>query len=218
MNNKDKYKNDKNENFTENKKDESFSKNDKKEFYNLQKRNVFLENEIKKMRSELENKNIEINNLSKKLEDFNLNYKSDILKKTHEAQATLDLKIKEYQDKFEKDILHIKKYCLKDKMPELIDVISNFESALNSKPSDQVIQNYLKGFEMFLAMLKNYLANNNVSEIPIKVGDKFDEKIMEPLDVEENSSFMTNQVIKVLKPGYFLYDLVIKPAIVIIAK
>lgn len=216
--NKDKYKNDKNENLNEQKKDENISKNDKKELDNLHKKNIFLENEIKKLKNELNDKNAAINNLSKKLDDFNANYKMEILKKTNEAQEALNLKIKEYQDKFDKDIAYIKKYCLKDKLPELIDVISNFESALNSKPSNDIVQNYLKGFEMFLGMLKNYLLNNNVSEIKINIGDKFDEKIMEPLDVESNDSFKTNQVIKVLKQGYFLYDLVIKPAIVIIAK
>lgn len=204
MNNKEKYKNE----HIDHKKDEILSKVDKKE----------LENEIKKLKSELSDKNIENINLSKKIADFNANYKSEILKKTNEAQERLNSKIKEYQDKFDKDVAYIKKYCLKDNLPELIDVISNFESALNSKPSNEAVQNYLKGFEMFLAMLKNYLLSNNISEIPIKIGDKFDEKIMEPLDVEDNSSFKSNQVIKVLKPGYFLYDLVIKPAIVIIAK
>ncbi|MEG2198390.1 MAG: nucleotide exchange factor GrpE [Malacoplasma sp.] len=217
MNNKDKYKNE-DLNTNDSRKDVNESKGDKKEAHILHKKNVALENEIKKLNNLIDEKSATINELNKTINDFNANYKNEIIKKSEEAQLSLNSKVKEYQEKFDKDVSYIRKYCLKDNLPELIDIISNFESALKSSTDNEVLQNYLKGFEMFLAMFKNYLINNNVIEISIKPGDIFNEKTMEPIDVEKSDSFKTNQVIKVLKPGYMLYDLVIKPAIVIIAK
>lgn len=184
----------------------------------LIKKIKILESQNLTLKQELEDKNKRINDLDKQLNHINSNYKSEIMKKAQEAQALLDAKLKENQNKTDLEIKNIKKYALKDKAIDLINIISNFEMALSSKPTDPAVQNYLIGFEMFLSMFKNYLSDNNIVEISIKENDPFDDKTMSPLEVQASDSVKSNHVIKVVKKGYKLYDLVIVHATVIVAK
>ena len=112
----------------------------------------------------------------------------------------------------------VKKYALKDKIVDLIDIINNFELAVNNSPNNPEIQNYLKGFSMFSNMFKNYLADSGVKEIQINVNDEFDPNTMDPFETVEVKGVKPNLVTKIIKKGYKLHDRVVKHAIVQVSK
>lgn len=177
---------------------------------------LLVDNEnFKKIIQEKDNK---ILNLEKQIETYNNNYKNEINKKAIEAQKLVEDKIKELQEKFDKDIAHIKKFALKDKAIDLINIISNFDLALSHTPDNEVVANYVQGFKMFSNMFQNYLSSNNIVAIIPKVGEEFNSKNMEAIEIKEDSNFKTNQIIKVVKNGYMLHDVVIIPSVVIVAK
>lgn len=166
----------------------------------------------------IKEKDEKILNLEKQIENFNTNYKNEINRKAMEAQKLVEEKKKELQDKFDKDVVHIKKFALKDKAVDLINIISNFDLALSHTPDNEVVANYVQGFKMFSNMFQNYLSSNNITPIIPKVGEEFNSKNMEAIETKEDSNFKTNQIIKVVKNGYMLHDVVIIPSIVIVAK
>ncbi|MCF0217663.1 MAG: nucleotide exchange factor GrpE [Malacoplasma sp.] len=186
--------------------------------FNLKKENKILNHKIK----DLMNKNNELVDRIKTLENqinlTNLNYKNDILKKSQEAQNQINLKLSEYQAKYDQELKHYKKYALKEAAIDLIDIINNFELAVNSKTNNEAIANYLKGFQMFLSMFKNFLNQNNINEINVNVGDEFDAAFMQAFETEKKEGFATNKVIKVLRKGYKLFDIVIVPTTVIVSQ
>lgn len=166
----------------------------------------------------IKEKDEKILNLEKQIENFNTNYKNEINRKAMEAQKLVEEKKKELQDKFDKDVVHIKKFALKDKAVDLLNIISNFDLALSHTPDNEVVANYVQGFKMFSNMFQNYLSSNNITPIIPKVGEEFNSKNMEAIETKEDSNFKTNQIIKVVKNGYMLHDVVIIPSIVIVAK
>lgn len=177
---------------------------------------LLIDNEnFKKMIQEKDNK---ILNLEKQIETYNNNYKNEINKKAAEAQKLVEEKIKELQEKFDKDVAHIKKFALKEKAIDLINIISNFDLALSHTPDNEVVANYVQGFKMFSNMFQNYLSSNNISPIIPKIGEEFNSKNMEAIEIKQDPNFKTNQIIKVVKNGYMLHDVVIIPSVVIVAK
>lgn len=177
-----------------------------------------LQIQILSLKNELENKNNSIKSLENQIENLNNSLVSKVSEKANEAQQRLDEKIAEYQAKFDKEVFEIKKYALKDKIVDLIDIINNFELAVNNSPNNPEIQNYLKGFSMFSNMFKNYLADSGVKEIQINVNDEFDPNTMDPFETVEVKGVKPNLVTKIIKKGYKLHDRVVKHAIVQVSK
>lgn len=194
------------------------NKNNNSEIKNQKLVEDKLNKEIKELKATIEKNNLRIKELESQINQFNSNYKKEMDAKEKLAQEKVSQKIKEFQEKFEKDLAHVKKYALKDKALDLINIISNFEAAVSGEVKDPMLANYLKGFQMFCSMFKNYLEDNNIKEIEIKVNDNFDEKTMHAFEVKKEDNVEPNKVLKVVKKGYKLHDVVIAPAVVVVSK
>lgn len=174
--------------------------------------------EVNFLKKELHKKQEKIESLERQINIINENFKTEVIKKAQDAQVQLQQKIKEYQDKYDTELKHAKKYTLKSSAVELLDIISNLEMAVNSKSSNPEIVNYLKGFQMFISMFKNFLTQNGINEITIKENDDFNAETMQAFDTEKKDGTPSNKVIKVVKKGYKLHDIVIVPATVIVSE
>ena len=75
------------------------------------------------------------------------------------------------------------------------------------------------GFQMFKAQFKSALEALNINEIDVKVGDEFDHNTMEAIDqCTDNPTQPNNHVEKVVDKGYKIFNRLIKPVRVIVAK
>lgn len=170
------------------------------------------------LRKELQKKQEKIESLERQINIINESFKTEVIKKAQEAQAQLQGKIKEYQEKYDVELKHAKKYALKNSAIDLIDIISNFEMAVNSKSSNPEIINYLKGFQMFINMFKNFLSQNGISEIVVNENDDFNAETMQAFDTEKREGYEPNKVIRIAKKGYKLHDIIIVPTTVIVSE
>jgi molecular chaperone GrpE len=100
---------------------------------------------------------------------------------------------------------------------ELLNVLDNFERALQEKVSPDQIENYVKGVEMTAKELRALLARFGVSEVPSE-NKPFDPAVHEAIGSEESDSIEPGYIARVLKKLYKLHDKVIRPAQVIVAK
>ena len=169
----------------------------KKEIDELRKKNESLIDEINKM---------------------NQNYVEKINKKAIEAKAIVDAKIKEFEQKQKTEIEQIKKFAFKPYALELIDVVNQLESVLSFEPSDPKIKNYQVGFKMYLSMLKNILEKGCIKEIPIAIGDEFNPEYMECFETQQSAELEDNKVVKIIKKGYKIHDILLSPALVVVCK
>lgn len=197
--------------------DEVENKNFDSQNLESQETNNF-EIEIQNLKLLLEQKDEKIKKLEQDLLNFNNNYKSELIKKSQEANLIIEKKVKEYELKAEQEIKQAKKYALKNSSIELINIINNFELAVNNSPKNELVANYVKGFLMFVNMFKNFLEQNDIKEINVNLNDDFDPKIMEAIDTQKVENTSSNKVIKIIKKGYKLHELVIVPCLVIVSK
>lgn len=102
-------------------------------------------------------------------------------------------------------------------MVELLNVLDNFERALETKATAENLNQYVKGIELTANELKSVLNKFGVSEVE-SLGKNFDPQIHEALSSEETTEFSPGQISRVFKKPYKLHDKVIRPGQVVVAK
>lgn len=97
---------------------------------------------------------------------------------------------------------------------ELIGVLDNFDLGLAALEKAGPVE---KGIYIIRSQIEDILKRRGLSRIPIKVGDSFDPAIAEAI-AEEESDKPPGSITEEIEVGYRLYDKIIRPARVKIAK
>jgi len=96
------------------------------------------------------------------------------------------------------------KFAKMDVISQILPVLDNFEASLKHVPEDQKKSGWVTGITHIQKQVQDVLKNNGVSEIEVKVGDKFDPEIQEAFSGKGES------VKKILQKGYKLNGRVIR--------
>lgn len=204
------------------------SENEKSEISELEKlkaKNIELGKEVDEsvkqileLKMQIEAKQNKINELNQKFDQLNKDFVSKVNQKAAEAQKQVNNQIKNFQTKYEKEIVEIKKYALADSVPELLNILSKFDFALEQEVDNPKVKNFLMGLKMFSTMFKTWLKSVGIEEIKVKIGDQFNPNIMDAIDIEQKPTQKDDHVEKVISKGYKLHDRIIQHVGVIVAK
>lgn len=204
------------------------NENEKSEISELEKlkaKNIELSKEVDEsvkqileLKMQNEAKQNKINELNQKYDQLNKDFVSKVSQKAAEAQKQVNNQIKNFQTKYEKEIVEIKKYALADSVPELLNILSKFDFALEQEVDNPKVKNFLMGLKMFSTMFKTWLKSVGIEEIKVKVGDQFNPNIMDAIDIEQKPTQKDDHVEKIISKGYKLHDRIIQHVGVIVAK
>ena len=97
---------------------------------------------------------------------------------------------------------------------ELLNVIDNFERALDAGNAED---SFYKGMEMILKQLQGVLEKAGASEIAA-LGEEFDPNFHNAVMTEDSDEYESGKVTEVLQKGYVLNNKVIRPSMVKVAK
>ena len=97
---------------------------------------------------------------------------------------------------------------------ELLNVIDNFERALDAGNAED---SFYKGMEMILKQLLGVLEKTAASEIAA-LGEEFDPNFHNAVMTEDSDEYESGKVTEVLQKGYVLNNKVIRPSMVKVAK
>ncbi len=100
---------------------------------------------------------------------------------------------------------------------DLLQVVDNFERALQVKVTPENIKTYSQGVEMTATELTNTLQKHGVTEIPSQ-NVPFDPAVHEALGAEVSKEVPPGHILRVHQKAFRLHDKVIRPAQVIVAK
>ena len=109
------------------------------------------------------------------------------------------------------------KYGSEKIIVDLLGVIDNFDRALEIKINSDNLGTYVKGVEMTAQELKTLLQKFGVSEVPA-INMEFNPSLFEALGAEETTAVPAGHVLKVFKKPYKLFDKLIRPGQVIVAR
>ncbi len=99
---------------------------------------------------------------------------------------------------------------------DVLEVVDNFERALETKLTSDSLQNYKSGVEMIANELKEALARHGIQEIPSH-GEPFNPLHHEALSVETTAQIPDGHVARVFKKPYKLHDKIIRMGQVVVA-
>jgi len=117
----------------------------------------------------------------------------------------------------EKSYTEALKYRAEGFIEKLMPALDAFHLALGNQPKEDVLKNYLVGFEYIYNQIKSALESEGVTEVPIKIGDTFDATKMHAVDTKEDES-TDNKVLAIFSKAYRLKDRFIRPAMVVVSK
>ncbi|HTJ97399.1 MAG TPA: nucleotide exchange factor GrpE [Rhodocyclaceae bacterium] len=118
----------------------------------------------------------------------------------------------------QEDIAKASKFAVEKFASELIAVKDSLEAALAS--DKQTAEDLKAGVELTLKQLTSAFEKSNLQEIH-PVGEKFDphkHQAISQIEAPADSTIEPNHVLNVLQKGYVLFERVIRPALVVVAK
>ena len=116
----------------------------------------------------------------------------------------------------EKDHQDAMKYRAEGFIENLLPILDSFHVVLSQEIEDPTLKNYLIGFQFIYRNLVAALENEGVTEISPNVGDKFDAKTMNAIELQESDG-EEGLIVKVITKGYKLHDRLVRPVNVIVS-
>ena len=101
---------------------------------------------------------------------------------------------------------------------ELLEVLDNFERALQTELTPETISVYKEGVELTRNELKKSIEKFGVHQIDCESGAPFDPNVHEAISSEESDAVPPGHITRVFKTAYKLHDRIIRPAQVVVAK
>lgn len=156
----------------------------------------------------------EIEKEMKQLEDELLDEKEEkekYVNRLHRLKADFS----NYKKRMEREKDKISNRAIKDFVSDLLPVIDNFERAIASFDGNN--QNDLEGIEKIHKQLSNLLKKKGI-EVIDTVGEEFDPNLHEMMLEEESDEYESGVIVEELQKGYIYDGIIIRPAMVKVAK
>jgi molecular chaperone GrpE len=138
------------------------------------------------------------------------------LTKSKNDQLYLRADFDNYRKSVIKERSDLIKYGSERVFVELLDVLDNFERALQVELTPETLNTFKEGLVLTANELKRALNKFGVNDIECD-GAPFDPAIHEALSSEETDRVAPGHVARVFKKAYKLHDRVIRPAQVVVA-
>ena len=158
---------------------------------------------MERKEEELENQIRELQEKVKKLEN--------VAKVSNSRIVELQTELEYMKERYRKDLEEQRKYGYEKFAIDILDVIDNFERALESGKISGDFESFIKGVEMIYKELLSILEKYNIKEIDVE-GKEFDPYTSEAVEKVVTEDYPPNTVVKVIRKGYMLHDKVIRPA------
>ena len=121
-----------------------------------------------------------------------------------------------YRKRIEEEKIRDRKYASQRLLEKLINPIDIFDKACNMKTDNEVLKNFLIGFQMIDNQIHGVLEEEGVKKI--KVDGKFDPRFMQAMEVDYDENLEEDAIIAILKDGYMYKDRVLVPTMVKVNK
>lgn len=115
-----------------------------------------------------------------------------------------------YKKRVEKEKTDIYSYANEKLITELLDIVDNFERALEQ---DNTGEGFKEGMEMIFKQLSGVLEKSGLAEIAA-LGEDFDPNVHNAVMTEETEKYESGKVSGVMQKGYTLNGKVIRPSMV----
>ena len=160
---------------------------------------------------------------TKSLEKKITNLGHELSEKTKQADEYLDhlqrmkAEFENYKKRAAKDQASLIEYANQDLILKLLDIVDNFDRAMEHKNEVNDVGEFITGIEMIQTQLNAMLSQEGVLAIEA-LGKTFDPTIHEAVMCVATNEHPDNIVIDEIKRGYMFKDKLIRPSMVKVSK
>lgn len=177
-----------------------------------------LQKEIQDLKQANQNLTTEVNSYKSQINVLNDEYINKVTAKAKEAQELVNKKYQELEEKSKQEVQAKIDRWVEAKFDGLLNTIEQLANIINAPVASDEVRNYVYGFKMILSMLQNSLAEMNIRQIVVNVGDNFDENLMQAFEVVHDANVGENQVAYVISNAYEYNGKIIKHGVVKVQK
>ena len=139
------------------------------------------------------------------------------LEEANDTMLRLAAELDNYKKRVVRERESLIKYAAQDIIQGLLQVLDNFERAIESANESKDFDSFLEGVKMIFKQMYDILERKGVSRIDA-VGKTFDPTIHEAVMHVASEKYPENVVVEELQKGYMLHDRLIRPSAVAVSK
>jgi molecular chaperone GrpE len=133
------------------------------------------------------------------------------------AYVQLQADFENFKKRSSKEREELSKMATRDLIEELLTIMDHLDLALQSvQPDDEKGRQITQGFAMIINQFKKLLANRGLAEIG-KIGEFFNPKYYEAVGQTSHQTIPVDHICQLVRIGYRLHDIVLRPASVIVS-
>lgn len=166
--------------------------------------NEKLSKKDKKMQKTIDSLKEKISELEKACNEANEKY----LKNLAETEN--------FRKRIEEEKIRDRKYCSQRLLEKLVNSIDIFDKACNMKTDNEVLKNFLMGFQMIYNQIYTTLEEEGVKKISTNIS--FDPRFHHAVETDYDETKDEGIILAVLKDGYMYKDRVLQAALVKVNK
>ena len=173
---------------------------------------VLEENKSEEKLSRKDKKNLKtIEELKEEIE----NLKKDLARANDKYLMTL-AETENFRKRIEEEKIRDRKYASQRLLEKLVTSIDIFDKACNMQTDNDVLKNFLIGFQMIFNQIQNTLEEEGVKKI--KTNTLFDPRYHHAMETDYDETKEEGAILAVLKDGYMYKDRVLVAALVKVNK
>jgi molecular chaperone GrpE len=163
--------------------------------------------------SHLENKLSELEILRQSFEQ-----KKKLAESYYDQLLRLKAEFDNYRKRIEKEKEELVKFGKQELVVKLLDILDSFQLALDSTRNEKNEAKSIKeGVELIYKQFKEILEKEGLKKLEV-LGEKFDPNFHFAVEYQESDEHEDNKILKEIRPGYLLYERVVRPAMVVVAR
>jgi len=161
----------------------------------------------------LENKLSELEILRQSFEE-----KKKLADSYYDQLLRLKAEFDNYRKRIEKEKEELIKFGKEELVVKLLDILDSLDLALSStKDEKNEHKSIREGVELIHKQFREVLEKEGVKKLEVQ-GEKFDPNLHYAVEYQESDKHNDNVILEEIRPGYLLYERVIRPAMVVVAK
>jgi molecular chaperone GrpE len=130
------------------------------------------------------------------------------LQESKDKYLRLYSEFENYRRRTSKEKIEMIDSANKDLLKEILPISDDFERAIKSSDSDNVIDE--EGINLIFQKLRGILEKHNLKKMEIKVGDDFNSEFHEAITSTPSEKKLKGKVVDIIEDGYLIGDKILR--------
>lgn len=147
-----------------------------------------------------------------------LEEKDKLLQEYEDLLKRKQAEFENYRKRVQRELEEFRKYATSELILDILNIIDDFERAIESAKSSRDFDLLLEGIMLVEKQFRSTLEKKHGVEKIETVGREFDPTVHDAIMMEESGDYAEDTVVEAFQNGYKMYERVLRPAKVKVAK